>query len=252
MPAACQPTADVLTQAKLYLSVARYELAERTLLTYLDGSELPDHEYADLHNMLGFVYHQQSKFDEAVAQYGLATEYDPAHLEALLSHVVCLCDLGEYTAAAQLITAAQPQINKAHSLSYLTLWRLADLHEQTGDEYQKCGLPHRALTEYQSAYDLSSRAQLKMKMAESLLAMGSIERAHKELSSLLQHPECYQRALCLLGIIAYNQGDQIACAAHWRELNPDHAPAAETAALAGAYKSFAPYLRPEGRPSSTQ
>ena len=234
-------TTELLEQVKLYVSVAHYELAEKTLEAHLNHPELSDQEHADLHNMLGYVHYQQSQFDRATHHYRLATKYDPTHVEALLSHVVSLCDLGEYTQANQLMHQAQIQVDKGHSLSFLTLDRLAQLHEQTGDHYQQCGQPHRALSEYQSAAGISPhQPRLTMKIAEALLNLGNTQRAHKELTNLLHHAEYSQRALCLLGIMAYQQGDLTSCATYWQELDSS-APtnSAETQRLASACRSFA-------------
>lgn len=244
-------TTELIEQVKLYVSVGRYEAAESSLRATINQDtpqnlKLTDAERARCHHMLGYVYHQQSQFDRANEQYSLALKADPTHVESLLCWLVVLCDLGDYHKAAKMMGEVDMQIDKGHGLSYQTLSRLAHLHESAGDHYNQCGLHHRALTEYQSADQLSVQSPgIKMKVAESFMELGSYQRAKKELTDLLRHEECYHRSLCLLGLIAYEEGDYVSCDSYWQQLkSKTSVPSKSDQPLVDAYKDVVRYLRP--------
>lgn len=241
-----EQTQEIVSKVTLYVSVARYDLAEKTVRSYLE-EQLPDEDLACLHNLLGMIFHRQSLFSEASREFEKALQYDPSYLEALLNHAVTLCDTGQYAGADRVMKEAPIQVDKSHCLSYLTLSRLADKHEETGDQYLQCGMPHRALIEYKSSNEISHlRPRVRLKMAEVFMQLGSRERAHKELTALLDHAETHDQASALLGVIAFEEGDHARSISYWSKFREGG-----SGTLAGACGALSSYLMPNQHASSS-
>ena len=81
---------EIKKKTSIYLSVGRYEAAEKLLKMSL--SEFGS--IAILHNLLGLTFHRQSKFPEALEQFELSFRENPDFIEAKLNFSVALCDLG--------------------------------------------------------------------------------------------------------------------------------------------------------------
>ncbi|MCY4444498.1 MAG: tetratricopeptide repeat protein [Proteobacteria bacterium] len=219
----------------LYLSVGRYEVAEKLLNEAIethesngvtsehsqpsDDDSLHNAKMAELHNLAGFVYHRQSKFQEAMASFQRATENDPHHIEARINYALTLCDLGEYHRAKHILAAGKHHTDKHHSQSYLTLRRLAQHHQALGDDYIRCGMEHHSLSEYQKALRLyKNNPSLRLKIAKVLMSIGSHKEAIEHLNKLTLYPQTQEKAHSLLGIIAARQGDEQQCIKHWQKI----------------------------------
>ena len=205
--------ADISSRVMLYLSVGRYEVAEKLLSEKLE--ELGDH--ADLHNLLGFVFHRQSQFSKALKSFERSWQTDPAFVEARLNYAVTLCDLGHYTKAQTIFKEAQEYKDLQMSQSHLTLKRLAKNHEKLGDDYRRCGMELQAHSEYQKSLGLSKdRPQVRLKIAQTFINSQNYQRAREELEATLTDPHCGEEARCLLGIIALRQGNTQQALNHWQ------------------------------------
>src|SRR3954467_1653972 len=53
-------------------------------------------EFADVHNMLGMIFHDQGKFGKALESFQEALKINPAYTEARLNLAVTYNDLGMY------------------------------------------------------------------------------------------------------------------------------------------------------------
>lgn len=211
-PTALQIT-DISSRVMLYLSVGRYEAAEKLLGETIE--ELGDH--AELHNLLGFVFHRQSQFSKALESFERSWQTDAAFIEARLNYAVTLCDLGRYTQAQSIFKEAQEYRDLQMSQAHLTLKRLAQAHEKLGDDYQSCGMKLQAHSEYQKSVSLSQdHPQARLKLAQILMDAENYKRAREELEATLTDPHCGEEARCLLGIMALRQGDMQQALNHWQ------------------------------------
>lgn len=155
---------EIYSKIRLYLSVGRYEAAEKLLSSTLDehGS------LANIHNLLGVTFHKQSKFADAIVQFTKALKINSHFIEAGLNLAATFCDLGRYDDAKAVFTeilAVTPPNKKQPDL---IMGRLANHHASSGALYEQSGFTNEALVEYKRAVSLYER------MPDVRLAMGKI------------------------------------------------------------------------------
>jgi tetratricopeptide (TPR) repeat protein len=207
---------------ELYLSVHRYQAAEKLL-----QDALKEHgQLANLFNLLGVTYHQQSKFDDAIAAFQKAQDVNPRFIEASLNLAICYADLGLYDDAETTYRQAQDQVHQQETqLSSLITGRLANLHNQTAQAYEQAGLMQEALNEYEKALQLYPQMpDIRFRVASLERQSGRRDRAK---SHLLEHerrfppdPAVYN----LLGLLAFEDGDFVTARNRWlksQDLNPE-------------------------------
>ena len=206
--------AEISSRIMLYLSVGRYEAAEKLLDEQIQQN--PYH-HGELFNLLGFVFHKQSQFSKALNCFEKAWQSDPSFVEARLNYAVTLCDLGHYPKAQATMKEAGEYADLQLSQTHLTLQRLAQSHEELGDDYQKCGMELRAQNEYQKSLGLcKDNPQVRIKLARIFIRAHNYERAQKELEATLTDPEFGEEARCWLGILSLQQGDRDQTLSHWQ------------------------------------
>ncbi len=175
---------EIYSKTKLYHSVGRHEAAEKLLLSVLDehGS------MANIHNLLGVTYHQQSKFADAVIQFTKALKINHSFVEAGLNLAATFCDLGKYDEAKSVfseIIAATPSNKRQPDL---IMGRLANHHANCGKLYEQSGFTNEALAEYKKALSLYERMpDVKIAVGKIYFRTGHFDRALAEFHSVLNH-----------------------------------------------------------------
>lgn len=221
-PSSLSSYKEISSRVTLYLSVGRYEIAERLLIEKIEiiESESTDHhtgEHARLYNLLGLVYHKQSQFNKALNCFERSWQIQGSFVEARLNYAVTLCDLGHYDKAHTSTEECLEHTDKQSQQTQLTLERLADRHEELGDLYLRCDMKVQARTEYQKALTLTTdNPPVRLKLAQMLLRSGHIEQAQRELETILTDPGCGEQARCWLGIIALREGRGDKALQHWQ------------------------------------
>ncbi len=147
-----------------------YEKAEQYLAAAV--GEAPG--FADLYNMLGVIYHDQSRFAEAEEAFEEALKINPLYTEAALNLSVTYNDRGKYDRARDVYlrvlgnSAAQPR-----SLDPFAQGKLANMHAELGDAYASLGLYAEAVHSFAAALDLCpSFVDIRTKLASVLRDMG--------------------------------------------------------------------------------
>ena len=207
---------DINNKVKLYLSVGRYEAAEKLIEASIDefGS------LANLHNLLGFVLHKQSKFVEAIAQFSKALKINPSFLEAGLNLSVIYCDLGRYDEGRKIFQELTKNHSSVKKQPDLVLGRLANQHAECGKLYEETGLLMEALTEYKKALTLYDRLpDVKLAVGRVFFKLANFDRAFQEFQDMTQaFPEESESHLWT-GICALKIGRLDIAATHWKIAN---------------------------------
>src|SRR3954453_3141286 len=95
--------AEIRKKVALYLSVQRFDAAEKLLrATLTDYGPL-----ANIHNLLGVTFHKQSRFVEALKEFNRALAVNPDFVEAALNLTATLCDLSRYDEAKTVFARLQ-------------------------------------------------------------------------------------------------------------------------------------------------
>src|SRR3954468_20636257 len=92
--------------------------------------------FADVHHMLGIVYHHLGEFESAQRSFAKALEINPAYTEAALNLAIVCNDLGQYERAQQVYgdavararSKSQRDPNGDEPLDSYTRGKIANLH----------------------------------------------------------------------------------------------------------------------------
>lgn len=211
---------EIRAKIKLYISVDRHEAAEKLIKAALDdyGS------LANLHNLLGTIYHKQSKFLEAVKQFEIALRINPNFIEAGLNLAATLSDLGRYEEAREIFVKLKFAIDPNRKQPHLLLGRLANKHAECGQVYENSQMLNEAAAEYRKALALySSLPDIRYRLAKVYVSLAQYEKAKIELETVIKSNRDSCEALSLLGII-YNKLGKVSLAKDFwlkaQQINP--------------------------------
>ena len=205
---------DIKNRVDIYLSARKYQTCENYLKDLIKNKN----NHSEIYNLLGLVYHKQSKFNLALEQFKLSWQRDPNFLEGRLNYTVTLCDLGEYQAAKQNVEKFHDYHDKKFKKPYATLKKLAQKHERLGDDYIACKMDHHALLEYQKAsYLYKNKPSSLLKMSAIYVNSKNYAKAIPILEKLLNYDNYRQHALAFLGIISYYTNDTNQTIQYWTD-----------------------------------
>jgi len=205
---------ELKKKVQLYLSVNRFEAAEKLLkATLSDYGPL-----AHLHNLLGTIYHRQSRFVEALRQFETAVEINPQFVEAGLNLVATLCDLSRYEEARDVFSNLQKLIHPRTKQPGLVMGRLANQHAASGYLYEDSGMAAEAIQEYRRALSLYEQMpDVRLQLAKLLLKTGQLEKAQQELELIVKHYPDSVGARNYLGILYLKRGNADLAKHQWQK-----------------------------------
>jgi len=190
--------------------------------------------YADVHHMLGVIYHHLGEFEAAQRAFQKALEINPAYVEAGLNLAIVCNDLGQYDKAQQVYGATLDRArargkrdpNGDEPMDTFTLGKLANLHAEVGDGYMSVRRPNDAAAEYRRALSLCPTfVDLRLRLAHALREANDLEGAVAEYRLAVQHAPAYLPARVALGTALQARGDSREAIAQWEEvlrMDPHH------------------------------
>lgn len=192
-----------------------YDKAERYLAKVIQsGCRFPD-----IHNMMGVVYHDQGKLDEARDAFKHALEINASYTEAALNLAVTYNDLGEYELAQQVYRGAiQREPGGAQAVDPFAKGKIANLHADVAQAYLEIDLTNEAVQEYRSAIRLCPHfADLRVRLAEVYRQKGDIVAARYELEEGLRVRPDYAPARVALGVLMLITGQRQEALRIWED-----------------------------------
>ncbi len=234
----------IVNKVNLYLSVQRFDAAEKLI-----RAAISDHGHlANMYNLLGLVFHKQSRFIEALDEFRRASQINPTYVEASLNLAATLCDLSRYEEAREIFNNVQSQTNPTKRQPDLVLGRLANLHAAAGKLYQQSNMPADAIREYRKALSLFGRMpDVRLSLARLCMQIGQLDKAQTELEELVRlHPEVAE-ARTWLGVVYLKLGRSDSARDQWlkvQQTDPNELISRAYLKLAG--------LRPRGSSSAPQ
>lgn len=197
--------------------------AERALSGALDRGA---GDFADVHHLLGIVYHAWGLYGKARASFENALRINPHYSEAALSLSITYNDLGRY-ADAQSVLARVPRADDSAGTDALTRAKIANLHAAVGDAYRSARMPAEAAIEFRRALALAPRfVDIRLRLAQALDEAGESAAAIAELRRAREDNPRYVPALLLLGLLLHGSGDDAAAKEALEsvlEVRPGHA-----------------------------
>ncbi len=204
-----------IQQATALFQAGRYEEAELLLLEIVKQTPL----YANIYNMLGFIYSQQNSPDKAVELFRQALSINPGYTEARLNLAITLADMGSYSEAIREYgLAKEGEQAKARTLPTHAQARLANAHAELAKAYQELGLYPEAVQEYEKALALAPHfADLHCNLARCYMEAGDGDQAQTALARALELNPAYADALIQLGLLYYQRRETSQAISAWEK-----------------------------------
>jgi tetratricopeptide (TPR) repeat protein len=224
-----------VAEARRCFAIREYGRAQPILLRVAE--EHPG--YADVHNMLGVIHHDQGDYARAQRDFERALQINPRYTDAALNLAVLCNDTGQYDAARELYERAVASARGGPgSIDRNVAARLANMHAEVGDMYRLAGALDQALVEYERALALCPGfVDIRAKLAASLRDLGQLDRAIAEYEEILQRNAAYVPARVSLGVALLSAGRRDEAIGHWQKvlrLSPGHRASEAYLKLAGA------------------
>ena len=210
-------------QGKEFFKNQAYRRAEGFFLPIIGSKS----EFADVYNMIGVLYHQTGRYEDAISSFEKALKINPRYTEAMLNLSVLYNDMGEYKLSKKLLDRSKKEARKSgNDIEPFLKGKLANKHAEMGDIYRGIGLPARAVDEFHKALDLCPHFHdIRVKLAVSLREEGKKEQAIKELQHITHEKADYTDAHIQLGITFYSLGRKKEARQTWERLakkQPQH------------------------------
>jgi tetratricopeptide (TPR) repeat protein len=178
-------------------------LSEQTLSEALDKGAK---DFADVHHLLGVVYHSWGLYAKARSAFEAALQINPRYAEAALNLSITYNDLGRYAEAQEVL--AEVIGEPKGTLDALTRAKIANLHAEVGDAYRSAGLLDDAAAEYRRALALCDRfVDIRTRLAVVLAESQKSEDAIAELRRATADNPHYVPAYLQLGLLLQTSGD---------------------------------------------
>jgi tetratricopeptide (TPR) repeat protein len=183
--------------------------------------------FADIYNMLGVIWHDRGKLEEACDAFEQALRVNPSYTEAALNLSVTYNDLGRYADARDVyIKVIQRARAAPRSLDPFVKGKLANMHADLGAAYAESGLYHEAVREYHKALELCPTfVDLRTRLAALLRDMGDAAQAVRELEIVKTIQPHYVPARLALGTALHTLGRREDAIREWeaaQAVDPDN------------------------------
>lgn len=193
---------------------------------------LPDVKgFADVHNMLGVVFHNQGKFGKALEAFQEALRINPSYTEACLNLAVTYNDLGMYNEARAIYARAQRATNDdaGKIQDAFVRGKLANMHLDLGQVYAGLLCWDEAIAEFRRALGLRPDfADIRTALGKTLREAGRPEEALVELLESKKLRPKFANGIVQLGLTYYTMGRKDEALREWRsilEFDPDNSAA---------------------------
>lgn len=214
---------ELFRKAMAYFEAGNYDEAERLLLEVIEHTPL----YANIYNMLGFIYSQRNSPEKAVEFFRRALSLNPNYTEARLNLAITLADIGAYELALlEYDRAKEREQSGGFPLSQGVRNRLANAHADLGEIYHELGLYDQAVEEFSKALKLCPTfADIHCRLGISLREKEVYEEAARAFQRALEINPRYVDAYAHLGLLYLKKEDLDLAIQAWEralELDPDH------------------------------
>ena len=206
----------LVQRATTAFQTGEYEDAERLCLEVVQRTPL----YANVYNMLGFIYSQRNSPEKAIELFRRALSINPNYTEAQLNLAITLADIGAYGPALREFGLAKAREGggAAPPLSSVIRSKLANAHADLGKIYFDLGMVSEAVAEYQKALTLGpTYADIHNRLGVCYREQGEHEKALRAVSRAIEINPRYVEAYVNLGILLRRVGQEEQAVAAWEK-----------------------------------
>ena len=206
---------QLVQRAATAFQTGDYEDAERLCLEVVQRTPL----YANVYNMLGFIYSQRNSPEKAIELFRRALSINPNYTEAQLNLAITLADIGAYGPALREFGLAKEREGDAPTpVSSVIRSKLANAHGDLGKIYFDLGLLQEAVAEYQKALTLGpTYADIHNRLAVCYREQGEHEKALEAFTRSLDINPRYVEAYVNLGILLRRMGQEDQAVSAWEK-----------------------------------
>jgi tetratricopeptide (TPR) repeat protein len=200
-----------------------FDVAEKYLEEVLNSQ----FAFADVHNILGVIYHHRGEYGRARERFEEALRINPRYTDAALNLSVTYNHLGMFDEAKALYAGALSQARGGEERQDpFILGKLANMHADIGDAYASAEMFSDAVREYRRAIHLRPDfPDLRTRLANTLRDTGDLEGAALELSAACDRQPNYIPARLSLGVTLLALGRLDEAKSEWEEIlkqEPNH------------------------------
>jgi tetratricopeptide (TPR) repeat protein len=223
----------LITLGREHYQAREYDRAEKFLSEVVEAHG----GFADVHNMLGVIFHDAGRFSLAEEAFEKALAINPHYTEAALNLSVTYNDLGKYKEAREIYARALARSRQEPGkLDPFVRGKLANLHADLGAAYAGAGLHGESVREYQRALELCPTfIDLRTRLANLYRETGDLAAALAEFDVILTANPGYVPARLAKGLTFYALGRRDEAASEWRAVlaaEPEHRAAKAYLAMA--------------------
>lgn len=183
--------------------------------------------FADVYNMLGLVYYNFSRVQEAVDAFLKAIEINPNYTEAILNLAVIYNEMGQFEKSSVLYAKARE--TRKEPSSYLDPYvkgKLANMHASIGHIYKDLGMYKEAAGEYRRCLELRPDfVDIKTELGVVYRDLKDYSSSVRELADAVAINPGYVAPRVQLGLTYYTMGQHDKAKAEWQavlEKHPEH------------------------------
>jgi tetratricopeptide (TPR) repeat protein len=210
---------QLLAQGREHYAAGEYDRAEPYL-----GQVAQEGSFADVHNMLGVIWHAQGRFAEAEESFERALAINPGYTEAALNLSVTYNDRGKYHKAREIYgDVMQRSSDQPRHLDPFVRGKLANMHADLGEAYAGVGLYNEAVRELNKALEMCPTfVDLRTRLGNVYRDMGDAEAAVAEYEIVKREKPDFLPARLALGLALYTLGRRAEASAEWEAVVAVH------------------------------
>lgn len=204
----------LIEEAKFFFKSQKFKKAEELFRKVLEVRQ----EFADVHNYMGLIAHEEGRFGEAIQSFEKALKINPRYTEAMLNLSILYNDVGDFESARKLVARSRKDAkSKSTAMDPFIRSKLANKHAEVADWYHGVGAFGEAVQEYQKALNLEEGyADIRTKMAVCLREKGDLKGALAELTKAVKVNSKYPDAYIQQGITYYAMGKKAEARKSWK------------------------------------
>jgi tetratricopeptide (TPR) repeat protein len=243
---------NTLTKAREHYKRKEFDRAKHLLEKLLEGGVST---YADVHNMLGVIHHDEGDLARAQEQFEAALRINPNYTEAILNLTVTYNEIGRYEDARKLMEhlGQRKSDGESERLEPYARGKIANLHAEVAQAYYDVGMLGAAIDEMKKGIALCGDfVDLRVRLGNMLTEAQRVPEATAQYEEAVRIKPEYLQAKIQLGIAYHKAGRKPEAIALWKsvlEKDPNSRSARMYLRLAGVHLDDAPAPIPAPAPA---
>jgi tetratricopeptide (TPR) repeat protein len=180
--------------------------------------------FADVHYMIGVMYHRKGELSEAGKSFREALRLNPSYTEALLALANIYESEGDFERSREIAERAGAVARSAGDVvDATTRGKLANLQAALGDAYRDVGELREAIEAYRKALDRCPNfPDIRNRLGIALREAGLPDRAIAEFRRVLRSHPGFCDSTVQLGVTLYSLGRSEEAATEWESVLAEH------------------------------